>query len=162
MRAALRLNQPSPANSPSPSPSPPRPPGRHRFVRDGEVPVVVVNARHQPSEAQRSALTTLKGDLAREHEARLAAEKALEHASATIRQLQTRLVHAEMNWRDARSAPAPAPAPERLEPEPEQARAPRPSQRRVAKLTTTGRHAEDKPIEWWKPGWKERFRAGKA
>ena len=76
MRAALHLRRPSSSTSPSPA----RHAGRHRFVQDGEVPVVVVNPRQQRPEEERAALTALEGSLAREREARQAAEKALEQA----------------------------------------------------------------------------------
>lgn len=155
MRAALHLRRPSSAISPSQA----RPAGRHRFVQDGEVPVVVVNPRQQRSEEDNGALAALEGNLAREREARQAAEKALEQATATIRQLQTRLAHAEMARHEA--APVAAVAAAAPEPEAPAPARPAPRQRRPVKAMPKSQ-AEDEPIEWWKPGWKERFRDGKA
>ncbi|MDQ2803195.1 MAG: hypothetical protein M3Y41_11100 [Pseudomonadota bacterium] len=140
MRAALHLR---PSSSP-PSPAAPR--GRHRFVQDGEVPVVVVNPRQHRPEENGVALAELERALASEREARQAAEKALQQAAETIRQLQTRLAHAEIAQREA----TPVPAPEM--PKADKANPPKKSQHRKRKP------AEDKPVEWWKPGWKERFR----
>ena len=157
MRAALHLRRPSSSTSPSPSA---KHAGRHRFVQDGEVPVVVVNPRQQRCEAEQAALTALEGSLMREREARQAAEKALEQAMATIRQLQTRLAHAELAQREAAPAPAPAPAVQRPEPEVEQVSAPRRAQPRPRRAAKARSWPKDKPIEWWKPGWQERFRDG--
>jgi hypothetical protein len=148
MRAALHLRRPSS------SPLPAKHTGRHRFVQDGEVPVVVVNPRQQRSEDEQAALAVLEGKLAREREARQAAEAALEQATATIRQLQTRLAHAEIARREATPAPvAPVPVPEVEQADPPKRAEPRP--RRPVKAKP---QAEDEPIEWWKPGWQERFR----
>ena len=138
MRAALHL----PSSSSTPSPAARR--GRHRFVQNGEVPVVVVNPRHH-TEEDRAALAVLERALASERDGRQAAEKALEQAAATIRQLQTRLAHAEIAQREAASAPAPE------TPKAEEASPPKRPRLRVRKP------AEDKPVEWWKPGWKARF-----
>jgi hypothetical protein len=152
MRAALHLRRPSS------SPLPAKPTGRHRFVQDGEVPVVVVNPRQQRSEDEQAALAVLEGKLAREREARQAAELALEQATATIRQLQTRLAHAEIARREATPAPvAPVPVPESV-PEVEQADPPRRAESRPRRPVKAKPQAEDEPIEWWKPGWQERFR----
>jgi hypothetical protein len=142
MRAALHL----PHSSSSPSPIAHR--GRHRFVQDGEVPVVVVNPRPQRPEEDRPALAALERALVAEREARQAAEKALQQAAETIRQLQTRLAHAEIAQREAAAAPAVAPE----TPTAEKVRPPK-------KLRSRDRKpAEDKPVEWWKPGWQERSR----
>lgn len=110
------------------------------------MPVVVVNPRPHRSGEDAAALAELERALAAEHEARRAAEKALQQAAETIRQLQTRLAHAEIAQREA----VPASAPEM--PKVEQASPPK----RPRSLARTP--AKDKPVEWWKPGWKERFR----
>ena len=89
MRAALQSSGP-----PSPSSSAPR--GRHRFVQDGEVPVVVVHGRHRAPEETRAAITALEHTLDLERAARAASEKSLMQAEETIRQLRTRLAHAEL------------------------------------------------------------------
>ena len=110
------------------------------------MPVVVVNPRHHRPEEDGAALAELERALASEREARRAAEKALQQAAETIRQLQTRLAHAEIAQREA----APAPAPETPK-----AEMVRPTKRPRSQARTP---AKDKPVEWWKPGWKERFR----
>lgn len=136
MRAALRLRP----SSSSPSPTAPR--ARHRFRQDGEVRVEVVNPRPHRPEEDRAALAGLERALAREREARQAAETALRQALETVRQLQTRLAHAEIARREA-AAPAPVPDAPKAE---TASRPKRPPQRRARKP------AEDKPVEWWKPG----------
>jgi hypothetical protein len=148
MRAALHLRR---SSSSSPVPAAHR--GRHRFVQDGEVPVVVVNPRHHPPEEDRAALAELERALACERDARQAAEKALRQAAETIRRLQTRLAHAEIAGREAATAvpaPAAAEAPKAQEANPPKGRQ-RPRRRSPEPV-------EDKPVEWWKPGWKERLR----
>jgi hypothetical protein len=159
MRAALHLDRPASSTT---SPSPPRhtPAGRHRFVQDGEVPVVVVNPRQQRPETEQAALNALEGSLARERATRQAADTALEQARVTIHQLQTRLAHAEMAQREA--APASTPAPAAPMPAVAQASAPKRARARPRGPAKAGSRAEDKPIEWWKPGWKERLRDGQA
>jgi hypothetical protein len=153
MRAALHLRRPSSSTSPSPT----RHAGRHRFVQDGEVPVVVVNPRQQRSEVEQAVLSALEGNLAREREARRAAETALEQATATIRQLQTRLAHAEMAQREAVLALALAAQATEVE-QAVSARPPKRVEARSRRPAQARPRTEDTPIEWWKPGWKERFR----
>ncbi len=69
---------------------------RRRFVRDGEVPVVIL---HPKSEAENRTATAL-ADMTRlrdsERAARLRAEQALNEAQATIQMLRTRIAHAEI------------------------------------------------------------------
>jgi len=112
------------------------------------VPVTVVNPRPHRLEEDRAVLAELERALAREREARHAAEKALRQATETIRQLQTRLAHAEIARKEA-TAPVPVPNAPNAE---TASRPKRPPQRRARKP------AEDKPVEWWKPGWRERLR----
>ena len=110
------------------------------------MPVVVVNPRpHRPDE-DGAALAELERALASEREARQAAEKALQQATETIRQLQTRLAHAEIAQREV----APALALET----PKTAKVSPPKRPRSQARTP----AKDKPVEWWKPGWQERLR----
>ncbi len=174
MRAALQSSG-SPASSSGGSangaPSSGAPRGRHRFVQDGEVPVTVLNARHRGPEEGRAATADLERALATERDARSAAEKALLQAEETIRQLQTRLAHAEIALTELAAMPAP---PVREE---EPAPAPRQTRRRSAEAVAESAEVEttdtdapgeeveaaepgsaDEAIEWWRPGWRERLR----
>jgi hypothetical protein len=140
IRAVLRL----PASASS-APQAARP-GRHRFVRDGEVPVTVVNPRHAHPAPDRDAIAGLERALAAERQGREAAEKALEQARELIHQLQTRLAHAEFARAEiaraeiARQEAAPPPADQ-------------------APLPELAEPAEDEAVDWWTPGWRDRFRA---
>lgn len=84
-------------------------PRRHRYVQDGEVPVVQISslrdrrrdpaapagvAAEQPSDNGRAAL-------AQERTARQRAEQALERAMASLHALETRLGHAEITQHEA-------------------------------------------------------------
>ena len=102
MRRALGLG-PQPASFfPQPSPGPTdRQPHRRRFVRDGEVPVVLVGRGAQPTDrppthgiAPVNKLALVETARRSEQEARQHAERALTDAQATIRDLQTKLGHA--------------------------------------------------------------------
>ena len=132
---------------------------RHRYVRDGEVPVVHAAlgrqiARPDASLQQDKALIeTLRQDLERERAARELAERSLQEARVSLTNLQTRLVHVEMNLQETQEEKAqereaaeaaslaaapidPAPAPERVRRRP---RADKPSR-------------EPQPIKWWIKG----------
>ncbi len=111
---AGRSGQPRPEHSPpKPSahlpirgPSAPRP--RHRFVQDGDVPVALVG-RQRPADADLSAAApTSRGAteaaLLQERAARERAERSLQEALATVRDLQTKLGHAELARREASAA----------------------------------------------------------
>jgi hypothetical protein len=124
--------------------------GRHRYVQDGEVPVVVINPRNRHPEENRAALADLERSLATEREARRAAEDALHQAEDTIRQLQTRLAHAEIAQREA-AMPAPS-APVEVAATPDEDSPPPAPRAKRSKPAVT----EDEPVEWWKPGWQER------
>ena len=94
------------AHPPVRSPSAPRP--RQRFVQDGDVPVTLVG-RHRPQEADLSAAApTSRGAteaaLLQERAARERAERSLQEALATVRDLQTKLGHAELARREASAA----------------------------------------------------------
>ena len=78
---------------------------RHRFVQDGEVPVDLV-ARQRPQEADLSAAAStsrgaIEAALLQERAARERAERSLQEALATVRDLQTKLGHAELARREA-------------------------------------------------------------
>jgi hypothetical protein len=96
---------------------------RHRFVRDGEVPVVVLNRQlerrertagpatlsDQPAENRLEAAEAM---LRQERTAREHSERALQEAQATIRDLETKLGHAVRARDEALEAVHAAEAPE--------------------------------------------------
>ncbi len=113
MRRALGLTgdravRSSPPQAERPQAGPPgRPAGRssadkprHRFVQDGAVPVTILN-RHRPDEADGlpASRTAIEAALQDERVARARAERALLDALATVRDLQTKLGHAELAHR---------------------------------------------------------------
>ena len=75
---------------------------RHRFVQDGAVPVTILN-RHRLDEANGSPVsrTAIEAALQDERAARDRAERSLQEALATVRDLQTKLGHAELGHREA-------------------------------------------------------------
>ena len=94
------------AHSPVRGPSAPRP--RQRFVQDGDVPVTLVG-RHRPHEADLSAAASAsrgatEAALHGERAARERAERLLQEALATVRDLQTKLGHAELAQREVSAA----------------------------------------------------------
>ncbi len=88
-------------------------PMRRRFVRDGDVTVVVaqpgsgIGSAHRPTITGAppvNRLANAEAALATEQAARQRAERALLEAQATIKRLQTQVVHAEMTGREALEA----------------------------------------------------------
>lgn len=79
---------------------------RHRFARDGEVPVVVLGARkvQDTSPAPDHPIAELQAALDSERAARVGAERALQEAQAAIQKLQARLAHAELAHSEAFAA----------------------------------------------------------
>ncbi len=163
MRRALGLERrPAPAQSID-SHSHPR--HRHRFVKDGEVPVVMVQSHADPSAAPRPDPATQL--LAEERAARERSERALAAAQATIRDLQTKLAHVTLARdeaaaalqtmteerlaaeRAAAAAAPPAPAPRR--------RGRPPKHQAVEGTAAPPRRSTslDKPVQWWRRGWRE-------
>ncbi|MDD2878253.1 MAG: hypothetical protein PHT60_08710 [Acidiphilium sp.] len=143
---------------------------RRRFVRDGEVPVVVLHPKSESENRHAAALADLTRQRDLERAARSRAEHALQEALGTIQTLQTRLAHADLA-RTERAAPVfvkPAIAePAIAEPavtEPAIAEpaapstalvadAPPPHRRRRAKpvaTVATAEEAEPTPIKWWR------------
>ncbi len=76
---------------------------RHRFVQEGEVPVVVVggDGKSDPFSKMGSRVAELEAALVAERAARASATRSLDEARATIQSLQTRLAHAEMAFNEA-------------------------------------------------------------
>lgn len=84
-------------------------PRRHRYVQDGEVPVVQISpsrdrrrdATGPAPMAQEPPFDHGRAALEQERSARLRAEQGLERAQATIHALETRLGHAEITQNEA-------------------------------------------------------------
>jgi hypothetical protein len=69
-------------------------PPRRRFVRDGEVPVTVIHRdHHRDGEAVINQLEAARQAIRALTAAREQAQRSLEEAQATIRDLQTKLAH---------------------------------------------------------------------
>ena len=101
-RAGQSRSKPS-APLPVRSASAPRP--RHRFVQDGDVPVALVS-RSRPQEADVPGATprsqgVIEAALHQERATRERVERSLQEALATVRDLQTKLGHAELAQREA-------------------------------------------------------------
>jgi len=101
MRRALGLQGASSGHS-TPQRSD-RPRSRHRFVQDGEVPVVILNSPRAP-DAGPDAQAAIHAALEDERAARIKADQALAEAQATIRSLQAKLAHAELAHAEALAA----------------------------------------------------------
>ena len=69
---------------------------RRRFVRDGEVPVVVLHPKSEADSRHAATIVDLTRQRDSERAARLRAEQSLQDALATIQSLQTRLAHADL------------------------------------------------------------------
>lgn len=71
---------------------------QQRFVRDGEIPTVVLSSdgKSDASSQTGSRLADLESALDSERAARASATRSLEEARTTIQSLQTRLAHAEL------------------------------------------------------------------
>lgn len=99
MRRALGLSNDAPSQGHRAHAEPPR--HKRRFVTDGEVPVTVLPAsgangrRHATEDHERFEA---------ERHAREAAERASSEAQSTIRDLRTRLAHAEIALKEAQDA----------------------------------------------------------
>ena len=80
-------------------------PPRRRFVRDGEVPVTVIRRDHQPDvEPGTNQLDAARQAIRSEAMAREWAERSLEEAQVTIRDLQTKLAHERLAKTEALEA----------------------------------------------------------
>jgi hypothetical protein len=90
MRHALGLHGDAPTRSSARGSQP----HRHRFVRDGEVPVTILRRDHQPDgEHGANQLDAARQAIRSEATAKVRAERLLEEAQAMIRDLQTKLGH---------------------------------------------------------------------
>jgi hypothetical protein len=97
MRHALGLRGSTPSRSTADHPTTSTggsQPQRRRFVRDGEVPVTVIRRDHQQdTEPGINQLDAARRAVRSEAMARERAERSLEEAQVTIRDLQTKLAH---------------------------------------------------------------------
>ena len=97
MRRALGLRGNTPPRSTTDRPmtsTSGSPPPKRRFVRDGEVPVTVIRRDHLPeAEPGTNQLDAARQAIRSEAMARERAERSLEEAQVTIRDLQTKLAH---------------------------------------------------------------------
>jgi hypothetical protein len=125
---------------------------RSRFVRDGDVPVVVLHPKSESETRHAAALAELTGQLAREREAHTRTEQALRDARSTIQTLQTRLAHAEIAL--AERVPAAGPPPSEPQPAPADAEIPIRAVKKRAKRPAVPRSSEPKPIKWWTAAFK--------
>jgi hypothetical protein len=169
MRQALGLRD----GAPSPRPPQRREPehGGRRFVKDGDVPVVVLTRdRGADASAPVSRVAAAEAALRTERTARERAERSLHESGAALQALQTRLAHAELAHREALAAERaareaaeqalaearaqlearPAPAPE----EPRAARQPR----RITATATGNPEREPEPVKWWLPSYRAKLR----
>ena len=75
---------------------------RHRFVQDGAVPVTILNRyRSDEADGAPAGRVAMEAVLRDERAARDRAERSLQEALATVRDLQTKLGHAELAHREA-------------------------------------------------------------
>jgi hypothetical protein len=106
MRQSLGLQQPS-SLLPSPTLSMTQPggisPRRRRFVRDGKVLVTVVHREHRNDGSGMNQLDLARQVLGEQTAARERAERSLDDAQVTIRDLQTRLGHERLDRQRRRS-----------------------------------------------------------
>src|ERR1700719_2547288 len=89
MRHALGLHGHAPKRSTTGGSQP----HRHRFVRDGEVPVTVIRRDHQPDGEHGANQLDAARQAIRSEAAKERAERQLAEAQAMIRDLQTKLGH---------------------------------------------------------------------
>jgi hypothetical protein len=142
---------------------------RHRFVQDGEVPVVIANSPRAANAAANGA--AMQAALDHERAARTSAERLLAEAQATIQSLRTKLAHAEMAQADALAAERHAreraeaalreavAAREQTEQKPSKTTArtrtapePHTSSAKPASKTPAAKKGEPQPVKWWLPG----------
>jgi hypothetical protein len=157
-----------------------------RFVKDGEVPVVVLSPsrEHGPDgPAPVNRIAAAEAALRSERTARERAERALRETQATLQHIQTKLAHADLAHSEALAAErrgreqAEAALAEAIvvrealearladltdapPPPPEPAEPSRPAAvkpRRKAAASTIER--EPQPVKWWLPSYKAKTRA---
>ena len=122
---------------------------RHRYVRDGEVPVVHAalgrpTHRSDPANQQDKALLdSLRQELDRERAGRDAAERTIAELRLTSTALQTRLAHLEMDLQASQEALLEAVQAATQSHQSEAVAPPKPGRPRGK------RPAEPEPVKWW-------------
>lgn len=184
MRQALGLHADKPVLRPAPRREPD---GRsRRFVKDGEVPVVVLGAPKDAAAAPASSaasnrLASLEGELRSERAKREKLEQSLREAHATIERLETKLAHSELAHGEAlagerlareqaeralaearealQAREAATSAPERAGMRAHES-AEKPRERAVAKKRqqTAAAKREPQPVKWWLPSFRAKMR----
>lgn len=197
MRHALGLHDDASSHPPS-NQMPTAPNGLHpqrrRFVRDGEVPVTIIHRdQHSDGASASNQLDAARQALRTETTLKERAERLLEEAQATIRDLQTKLAHERLARdeavnrlenqvqtarqslqplqtelaaeRQARRDAEDALAAARQQIRSHAAGAPAQEApkvgRKKARQAQQPAKADDDPsdvVEWWVPGWREKFR----
>ena len=100
MRRALGLG--TGGGHPTPQQRPEQAPARHRFVQDGGVPVVMLNAKAEPETAAlRERIAALEGQLETERAAHGLTRRQLETEHHAVTALQTRIAHNDPAHKDA-------------------------------------------------------------
>jgi septal ring factor EnvC (AmiA/AmiB activator) len=187
MRQALGLNSQASPQTASEHPPPLTNgsyPQRRRFVRDGEIPVTLLHRDHHPDgETGINQLDATRQALRSETAARERAERSLEEAQATIRDLQTKLAHERLakDEADARAETDRQALQQTLQSVQAELATARQVRRNVADKpvpaivgTASVDHATKAPrrrgrppkvqqddsdiVEWWVPGWQGKFR----
>lgn len=84
--------------------NPPAAKTRHRFVREGEVPITYTSRTldHQTPSAAAGGIAALRAELVQERSTRADAEMALGDARTMIKSLQTKLGHMELELQEVR------------------------------------------------------------
>jgi septal ring factor EnvC (AmiA/AmiB activator) len=187
MRQALGLNSlasPQTASEHPPTLTNGSHPQRRRFVRDGEVPVTVLHREHHPDgETGINQLDATRQALRSETAARERAERSLEEAQTTIRDLQTKLAHERLakDEADARAETDRQALQQSLQSVQAALATERQARRNTRDKavptivgTASVENGTDIPrrrgrppkveqqdsdvVEWWVPGWQEKFR----
>ncbi len=100
MRRALGLGTGSNQHTPQQRPEQAR--ARHRFVQDGGVPVVMLNAKAEPETAAlKDRISALESTLENERHVNEQYRRQLKELGDQVTALQTRLAHGDLAHRDA-------------------------------------------------------------
>jgi hypothetical protein len=187
MRQALGLRSDQSNERPTPRREPLR--GPHRFAKDGEVPVVVLNPsrEHDPDgPAPVNRIAAAEAALRAELPARGQAERSLRETQATLQQVQTKLAHADLAHAEAlaaerrgreraevalaeaivarealerRLAETAAAQPPEAEGPTEPAKPSQPALVKPRRKAANQSEREPQPVKWWLPSYKAKTRA---
>ena len=166
MRETLGLNgRGRGASRPQPTAAPKQ---RHRFVQDGEVPVIHLSGTRETdaTASLRGRIASLEADLEAERTARTKAEQSTQATLGQMHALETKMAHVEMSAREALAVERQARAQAEAERQDaivardaaEQALAaaavsaapkPRVKSTRATKPKGMPRTKEPQPIKWW-------------